>query len=106
MLSNVRSYWLIGSLILGPPLGMLGAVIRQPGPAGTCAAFVVPFGAVLNMVVVPLPAESPVAGAATVTVWSAATAAATLICGRAICARRRGSRPAGSAPETSIGPAG
>ncbi|GIF01884.1 DUF6518 family protein [Paractinoplanes rishiriensis] len=45
MLSSVRVYWLIASMILGPPLGAVGAVIRQPGLAGTCAALVVPLGA-------------------------------------------------------------
>jgi hypothetical protein len=98
MLSSVRSYWLIGSLILGPPLGMVGAAIRRPGLPGTCAALVVPFGAALNMVVVPPPADSPVARAVTVTVWGAAAAATVLITGRAIrigCRTRRSRMPTG-----------
>ncbi len=89
-LGDVRTYWLIGSLVLGPPLGVVGVVIRHAGPAGTCAALVVPLGAALNMVVVPPPAESPVAWAVKVTVWGAAAAATVLIAARAI--RREGAR--------------
>ena len=84
MLSNVRIYWLIGSLILGPPLGVVGAAIRQPGWVGTCAALVVPAGAAFNMVVVPPPAESPVAWAVKVTVWTAAAGVGILVAVRAV----------------------
>jgi len=45
-------YWLIGSVLLGPPLGSIGALIRRRGPAGTIAALLVPADrqALLNFV--------------------------------------------------------
>ncbi|WP_161952653.1 hypothetical protein [Actinoplanes sp. TFC3] len=80
---SVRHFWLLQSLLLGLPLGAIGALIRRPGPAGVLAALVVPVGAVLNMAVVPPPSESPVAALVTATVWVAAVAVTALILLRA-----------------------
>lgn len=80
-------YWWIRSLVLGLPLGAVGATIRRPGPAGMVAALVVPVGAALNMVLLPPPADSPVAEPVLLTVWGGA-AAATVIAVRVLRARR------------------
>jgi hypothetical protein len=93
-------YWWLGSLLLGSPLGAVGATIRRPGPAGVLAALVVPVGAALNMVVRPLPAESPVAELVLLTVWGAVATATVLVVARAIRARRRGNRDSGAVVAT------
>lgn len=72
-------YWLIGSVVLGPALGVAGALIRQPGPAGTLAALLVPAGAALQMVVLPPPPESLMAQPVRLTVWVSAAVATVLI---------------------------
>ncbi|MEU6206837.1 hypothetical protein ABZ814_24995 [Micromonospora musae] len=72
-------YWLLGSVVLGPALGVAGALIRLPGPAGTLAALLVPAGAALQMVVLPPPSESLMAQPVRLTVWVAAAAASVLI---------------------------
>ena len=46
-------FWLIAGVLLSPPLGVVGAAIGLPGPAGAVAALVVPAGAVLQMAVLP-----------------------------------------------------
>jgi hypothetical protein len=55
---DVRFWW-VRSLVLGLPLGAVGATIRRPGPVGVLASLVVPVGAALNMVVLPPPPDSP-----------------------------------------------
>ena len=86
--SWVVRFWLVGSVVLGLPLGAVGAIIRRPGPVGVLAALVVPVGAAVNMVVLPPPQESPAAGLVLLVVWGAAATAAVLIVVRAIRARR------------------
>jgi len=70
----VTRFWLIGSVLLGPPLGAAGALIRRPGPIGTVAALVVPAGAALQMVLLPPAPESRMAQPVQVSVWIAAAA--------------------------------
>ncbi|MEU4558649.1 hypothetical protein AB0F72_09665 [Actinoplanes sp. NPDC023936] len=72
-------YWLIGSLVLGPPLGLTGALIHRPGPIGTVAALVVPGGATVQMLILPPPAESLMATPVRLTVWLAASLTVVLI---------------------------
>jgi hypothetical protein len=72
-------YWLIGSVVLGPALGVAGALIRRPGPAGTLAALLVPAGAALQMVVLPPPPDSLMAQPVRLTVWGSAAVATVLI---------------------------
>ncbi|SCL17111.1 hypothetical protein GA0074694_1896 [Micromonospora inyonensis] len=72
-------YWLIGSVVLGPALGIVGASIRRPGPVGTLAALLVPAGAALQMVVLPPPPDSLMAQPVRLTVWLSAAAATVLI---------------------------
>jgi hypothetical protein len=76
---DVRRYWLAASVLLGPVLGAAGAAIRWPGRAGLPAALVVPAGAAAQMVVLPPPAESPMAVPVTVTVWCAAAVTAAVV---------------------------
>ncbi|WP_446218838.1 hypothetical protein [Micromonospora sp. IBHARD004] len=89
-------FWLVASLVLGLPLGAVGATIRRRGPVGVLAALVAPVGAALNMVVLPPPAESPVAELAMLTVWGAAATATVLVVACAVRARRRGDRDSGA----------
>lgn len=72
-------YWLIGSMVLGPALGVAGALIRRPGPAGALAVLLVPAGAALQMVVLPPPSDSLMAQPVRLTVWISAAIAAALI---------------------------
>ncbi|MET7704904.1 DUF6518 family protein [Micromonospora sp. NPDC005413] len=72
-------YWLIGSVVLGPVLGVAGTLIRRSGPAGVIATLLVPAGAALQMVVLPPPAESLMAQPVRLTVWVAAVAATVLV---------------------------
>lgn len=80
-------YWLVGSVVLGPPLGAAGALIRRTGPVGTAAALLVPAGAALQMVLLPPPAASSMDGPVRLTVWVAAAVAAVMV------ARRNNRRP-------------
>lgn len=72
-------YWLIGSVVLGPALGVAGALIRRPGPAGTLAALLVPAGAALQMVALPPPPDSLMTQPVRLTVWASAAVATVLI---------------------------
>ena len=54
----VTRFWLVVSLLCGLPLRIVGALIRRPGPVGTLAVLLVPFGAALQMVVLPPPPDS------------------------------------------------
>lgn len=85
---QVRVYWLWGSLLLGPALGVVGALIRHPGMAGVLAALVVPVGATINMIMLPPPPESPVARAVVWTVWGAAIVVAGTVVTRALLMKR------------------
>lgn len=72
----VTGFWLIGSVLLGPLLGLAGALIRR---GGAVAAMVVPVGAALQMVLLPPPSESRMAEPVQWTVWIAAAIAIGLI---------------------------
>jgi Family of unknown function (DUF6518) len=84
--------WLIASVLLGPPLGVVGAAIGLPGPAGVVAALVVPAGAALQTAVLPPPAASVMAEPVRWSVWIAAVVATVLV------ARRFRSRSAVASP--------
>jgi len=78
-------FWLAASVLLGLPLGTVGATIRRPGPIGVLAALVVPVGAALNMVVLPPPQASAVAESVRLTVWGAAAIATVMVMARPAC---------------------
>jgi hypothetical protein len=65
--------------VLGPLLGVAGALIRRPGPVGVAAALLVPVGAALQMVIMPPPPDSRMAVPVRLVVWTAAAVAALLI---------------------------
>ncbi|WP_143740467.1 DUF6518 family protein [Micromonospora echinospora] len=72
-------YWLVGSVLLGPALGVAGASVRRPGPVGALAALLVPAGAAVQMVVLPPPPESLMALPVRLTVWMSAAVATVLV---------------------------
>ena len=77
-------YWLIASVVLGPGLGIAGALIRRRGVVGTIAALLVPAIAALQMVLLPPDSESLMALPVRLTVWIAAAAASVwVVSGRA-----------------------
>lgn len=82
-------FWLLRALVLGMPLGAVGVLARRGGIAGALAALVVPAGAVLNLIVLPLPAESRMAAPVAVTVWTGAIAGVVLIALRLVRERTR-----------------
>ena len=47
-------HWLLGAMVVGGPLGLVGAIARRLDPWGTAARLVVPAGAVLEPFVVGL----------------------------------------------------
>jgi hypothetical protein len=85
-------FWLIASVLLGPPLGVVGAAIGLPGPAGVVAALVVPASAALQMAVLPPPAAGLMAEPVRWSIWIAAVVATVLL------ARRFRSRSAVASP--------
>ncbi|MGK5682883.1 DUF6518 family protein [Actinoplanes sp. URMC 104] len=88
----VTRYWLIGSVVLGPPLGVAGALIRRGGAVGAVAACVVPVGAALQMVLLPPTPESRMAEPVQWSVWFAAVITIGLI------ACKGGRRPRTASP--------
>ncbi|WP_203791593.1 DUF6518 family protein [Paractinoplanes rishiriensis] len=87
-------FWLIASVLLGPPLGVAGAAIRLPGPAGVVAALVVPAGGALQMAVLPPPAASLMAEPVRWSTWIVAVAAAGFVA-RGFLGRDAVASPAG-----------
>jgi hypothetical protein len=51
--SGNLGYWGLASVLLGPILGAVGAIIRRPGVVGLLASLTVPAGALLQMIVLP-----------------------------------------------------
>ena len=92
----VTRYWLVASVLFGPPLGVVGALIRRSGAAGTVAALVVPAGAALQMVFLPPPADSRMAEPVRLSIWIAVAFAIGLI------ARGNGGRGVGRTDLTPI----
>lgn len=80
----ILQFWLVAALVVGLPLGATGAAVRRPGPVGPLAALVVPVGAVVNMIVVPPPADSRMAVPVTLAVGSAAAVAILVAAARAV----------------------
>ncbi|WP_306207169.1 hypothetical protein [Actinoplanes sp. RD1] len=86
---DVRPAWLALSLVVGPVTGILGALARRPGPAGLLAGLAALAAAAAARVALPAPAESPVAGPATATLWAAVAAGAVALVLRARPAARQ-----------------
>jgi hypothetical protein len=77
--SVASRFWLIASVLLGPPLGVVGAAIGLPGPTGVVAALLVPAGAALQMAVLPPPAASLMAEPVRWSTWIAAVVATVVV---------------------------
>jgi Family of unknown function (DUF6518) len=75
----VTRHWLIGSVLFGPPLGAVGALIRRPGSTGRVAALLVPAGAALQMAFLPPPPDSRMTEPVQLSIWIAAAVAIGLI---------------------------
>ncbi|MDR6318594.1 hypothetical protein J3R03_002790 [Actinoplanes couchii] len=45
---SANRHWLLGAMIVGGPLGLVGAIARRPGPIGLVSRLVVPAGAMLE----------------------------------------------------------
>jgi hypothetical protein len=88
-------YWLVGSALLGPPLGLAGALTRRPGPVGKVATLVVPAGAALQMALLPPPPDSRMAQPVRYSVWIAAVVTAVVTAHRG---RRRNAVPSPADP--------
>lgn len=88
-------FWLIASVLLGPPLGVIGAAIGLPGQTGVLAALVVPAGAALQMAVLPPRTASLMAEPVRWSVWIAA-AVATMLIARRFLSRSVMASPAGT----------
>ena len=86
-------YWVIRAVVLGPPLGVAGALARRPGTLGFLAGLTVPVGAALNMLVFPpgsgVPGESSATAYAELSVWTAAAVGAAALTLRLVRTRRR-----------------
>jgi hypothetical protein len=72
-------YWLVGSALLGPPLGLAGALTGRPGPVGVVAALIVPAGAALQMALLPPPPDSRMAQPVQHSVWIAAVVVTAVV---------------------------
>lgn len=70
--SGITEFWLVASVTLGPVLGMVGALTRRGGWIGALAGLVVPAGAVLDIVWLPVDPFSPLAVPITVLVVAVA----------------------------------
>jgi hypothetical protein len=77
--ASAAGFWLTRSVLLGLPLGAVGALTRRPGPTGVLAGLVVPVGAVLNMALLPPQPDSPMARPAIATVWLTSLLLALLV---------------------------
>jgi hypothetical protein len=88
-------FWLIASVLIGPPLGVVGAAIGLPGPVGVVAALVVPAGAALQMAVLPPRTAGLMAEPVQWSIWIAA-AIATVLVARRFRSRRAVASPAGA----------
>lgn len=75
--------WAAAGLLLGPPLGAVGATIGRPAISGLLAGLTVPVGAAVQMAVLPQGLSGPQVDSEAIwarwIVWVAAAAAALLI---------------------------
>ncbi|WP_448615684.1 hypothetical protein [Modestobacter sp. URMC 112] len=80
--SEMGVWWLAG-LVLGTPLGVVGAITRCPGTSGLLAGLVVPVGAAVQMAVLPVGLGGALVPAEAVwarwIVWIAAVTGAALV---------------------------
>lgn len=90
--------WGTASIVLGAPLGAIGACARRPGAVGLLARLTVPVGAAVQMVVLPPGRNEVVQAIGKTIVWTGAAASITLIVAHFIVTQRRRRRPAAETP--------
>jgi hypothetical protein len=81
--ASITEFWLIASVLFGPVLGAIGGLSRRSGLLGSLAALVVPVGAMVNILWLPIDPNSPLARPITVLIVGAASTAAGVILFRA-----------------------
>ncbi|MFC7585057.1 hypothetical protein ACFQYP_15955 [Nonomuraea antimicrobica] len=81
--------WWIAALVLGGPLGAVGACVRRPGAVGLLATLTVPVGAAVQMAVLPPGRNEVVEAIGQVVVWTAAAAFMGVVVMRFVLVERR-----------------
>src|SRR5690606_3294807 len=89
--------WGTAAIVLGAPLGAIGACARWPGALGLLARLTVPVGAAVQMIVLPPGRNEVVQSIGKTIVWTAAAVSIALIVAHFVVTRRR-SRPAAETP--------
>jgi len=89
--------WGTAAIVLGAPLGAIGACARWPGALGLLARLTVPVGAAVQMIVLPPGRNEVVQAIGKTIVWTAAAVSIALIVAHFVVTRRR-SRPAAETP--------
>jgi hypothetical protein len=91
-------YWMIGSVLFGPVLGIVGALTRRRGWLGLLAGLVVPVGALLQLVVLPPTPDSLMADPVRLTVLIAAVVGAAWVVVRSGVGRRSAGKTGSDLP--------
>ncbi|TMR21482.1 hypothetical protein ETD86_14995 [Nonomuraea turkmeniaca] len=81
--------WWVASVVLGAPLGAVGACVKRPGAIGLLARLTVPVGAAVQMVVLPPGRNEVVETAGKTIVWTVAAASIGYIVVRYLLVERR-----------------
>ncbi|MFB9249320.1 hypothetical protein ACFFWE_13840 [Sphaerisporangium melleum] len=88
--------WWVAAIVLGVPLGAIGACARRPGAVGLLARLTVPVGAAVQMVVLPPGKNEVIRDIGQAVVWTAAAATVCFVMIRFLLVERR-PRPATAA---------
>lgn len=86
--------WGIAGIVLGAPLGAIGACVRRSGVIGLLARLTVPVGAAVQMVVLPPGRNEVVQAIGKTIVWTAAAVSIAIIVAHFLFAERRRRPPA------------
>ncbi|MGI5486992.1 hypothetical protein [Microtetraspora malaysiensis] len=86
--------WWVASVVLGAPLGAVGACVRRPGAIGLLARLTVPVGAAVQMAVLPPGRNEVVQTIGRTVVWTAAAVSIGFIVVRFLLVERRRRSPA------------
>ncbi|WP_245658233.1 hypothetical protein [Microtetraspora malaysiensis] len=81
--------WWVASVVLGAPLGAVGACAKRPGVIGLLARLTVPVGAAVQMAVLPPGRNEVVQTIGRTVVWTAAAVSVGLVVVRFLLVERR-----------------
>lgn len=81
--------WWVASVVLGAPLGAVGACVKRSGTIGLLARLTMPVGAAVQMVVLPPGRNEVVEAIGKTVVWTAAAASIGVIVVRLLLVERR-----------------